>query len=62
MTVSVYFPDGQGAYSCGANGTKLWIHRENGLLAISMVHTQRYRSPAFNEFNGHAIKAIGSGD
>ena len=43
--------DGEGGYAWGgANGTQFWIDRRNNLFAIFMVQTQRYRSPAFNEF------------
>jgi CubicO group peptidase (beta-lactamase class C family) len=43
--------DGEGGYAWGgANGTQFWIERKNNLFAIFMVQTQRYRSPAFNEF------------
>jgi CubicO group peptidase (beta-lactamase class C family) len=51
--------DGEGGYSWGgANGTQFWIDRKNSLLAVHMVQTQRYRSPAFIGFKRLARSAI----
>jgi CubicO group peptidase (beta-lactamase class C family) len=51
--------DGEGSYTWGgANGTQFWIDRRNNLFAIFMVQTQRYRSPAFNEFKRLATTAV----
>jgi hypothetical protein len=51
--------DGEGGYTwAGANGTQFWIDRRNGLFAIFMVQTQRYRSPAFNDFKRLTTAAI----
>jgi CubicO group peptidase (beta-lactamase class C family) len=52
--------DGQGGYSWGgANGTQFWIDRKNGLFAVFMVQTQRYRSPAYADFHQLANEAAG---
>jgi CubicO group peptidase (beta-lactamase class C family) len=52
--------DGDGHYAWGgANGTQFWIDRRNNLFAIFMVQTQRYRSPAFNDFKRLTTAAIG---
>jgi CubicO group peptidase (beta-lactamase class C family) len=52
--------DGEGSYTWGgANGTQFWIDRKNQLFAIFMVQTQRYKSPAYNEFRrlvGQSLK------
>ena len=54
--------DGEGGYAWGgANGTQFWIDRQNDLFAIFMVQTQRYRSPAFNDFKRLATAAITEG-
>jgi CubicO group peptidase (beta-lactamase class C family) len=51
--------DGDGHYAWGgANGTQFWIDRRNNLFAIFMVQTQRYRSPAFNEFRRLTNSAV----
>jgi CubicO group peptidase (beta-lactamase class C family) len=52
--------DGEGRYAWGgANGTQFWIDRTSNLYAIFMVQTQRYRSPAFNDFKRLTTAAIG---
>jgi CubicO group peptidase (beta-lactamase class C family) len=52
--------DGDGHYAWGgANGTQFWIDRRNNLFAIFMVQTQRYRSPAFNDFKRLTTAGIG---
>jgi CubicO group peptidase (beta-lactamase class C family) len=54
--------DGLGGYAWGgANGTQFWIDRQNDLFAIFMVQTQRYRSPAFNDFKRLVTAAITEG-
>jgi CubicO group peptidase (beta-lactamase class C family) len=51
--------DGEGGYSWGgANGTQFWIDRKNKLFAIFMVQTQRYKSPAYNEFRRLAGESL----
>jgi CubicO group peptidase (beta-lactamase class C family) len=52
--------DGEGRYAWGgANGTQFWIDRTSNLFAVFMVQTQRYRSPAFNDFKRLAATVIG---
>jgi len=51
--------DGEGRYAWGgANGTQFWIDRRNKMFGVFMVQTQRYRSPAFNEFKRLTAAAI----
>ena len=51
--------DGEGGYAWGgANGTQFWIDRRNKMFGVFMVQTQRYRSPAFNEFKRLTAAAI----
>jgi CubicO group peptidase (beta-lactamase class C family) len=53
--------DGDGGYAWGgANGTQFWIDRKTNLFAVFMVQTQRYRSPAFNDFKRLASEAAGN--
>ena len=55
--------DGEGGYAWGgAYGTQFWIDRQNDLFAIFMVQTQRYRSPAFNDFKRLATAAVTEGE
>jgi hypothetical protein len=43
----------------GRSGTQFWIDQESKLFAVFMVQTQRYRSPAFNDFRQLTTTAIG---
>ncbi|MEM7147218.1 MAG: serine hydrolase [Verrucomicrobiota bacterium] len=55
--------NGEGGYAWGgANGTQFWIDRENDLLGIFMVQTQRYRAPTFQTFREIVKRAPLSGD
>ena len=42
----------------GAAGTQFFVDSKNDLFAVFMVQTQRYRSPAYNDFKRLASAAI----
>jgi CubicO group peptidase (beta-lactamase class C family) len=50
---------GDGGYAWGgAAGTQFFVDTKNDLFAVFMVQTQRYRSPAHNDFKRLATVAI----
>jgi CubicO group peptidase (beta-lactamase class C family) len=54
--------DGNGGYAWGgAAGTQFFVDSKNDLFAVFMVQTQRYRSPAHNDFKRLATAAITEG-
>jgi CubicO group peptidase (beta-lactamase class C family) len=52
--------DGNGGYAWGgAAGTQFFVDSKNDYFVVYMVQTQRYRSPAYNDFKRLATEAAG---